>query len=323
MPHRYDDPTQPTPAVDPSLARGQAVLARADRRWVLTLGVAWVLAMVAVSYSGPVARLVEDTEGVLLDAAFRLRGPRDPDPRIAVVAIDQAAIDRFGRFPFDRRVFADALVALEAGGTAAVLLDLVFSEPAGVEQDGPLAEALESPTTASVLGHFFYTDARGTDEGRGLGVAPGEPVPSSLEPGDRTLLRATGAQPPLPDLLARAAGAGLLNLRGERGGVVRRAQLVLEHEGRHVQTRTAAHRLHRRSTRYWLPLSYFLDQDVPATFAWTDGSPVSYVNWGPGQPDNGGGGNDCATLDGSGGHWEDHDCDGGSPRWTSRVCGVR
>ena len=72
----------------------------------------------------------------------------------------------------------------------------------------------------------------------------------------------------------------------------------------------------------WLGLT---DQDLPGTFAWTDGSPMSYSNWDTGQPDSGGTGSDCAILDyGSGAAaWDDVSCSQGSPGWTAFVCGTR
>ena len=72
----------------------------------------------------------------------------------------------------------------------------------------------------------------------------------------------------------------------------------------------------------WLGLT---DQSTPGTFAWTDGSAVTYSNWGTGQPDSGGAGNDCAVLDYSSGAaaWDDVSCGQGSPGWTSFVCSSR
>ncbi len=67
----------------------------------------------------------------------------------------------------------------------------------------------------------------------------------------------------------------------------------------------------------------FTDQSTPGTFAWSDGSGVSYTNWGPGQPDGGGGGNQCAVLDANGGDWDDVTCTQSTPGWTSYVCGDR
>ena len=72
----------------------------------------------------------------------------------------------------------------------------------------------------------------------------------------------------------------------------------------------------------WLGLT---DQSSPGTFAWTDGSAVSYSNWDTGQPDSGGSGGDCAILDYSSGAsaWDDVSCGQGSPGWTAFVCSTR
>ena len=72
----------------------------------------------------------------------------------------------------------------------------------------------------------------------------------------------------------------------------------------------------------WIGLT---DQGLPGTFAWTDGSPLSYTNWDTGQPDSGGSGNDCAVLDYSSGAsaWDDVSCSQGSPGWTAFACSTR
>jgi hypothetical protein len=71
------------------------------------------------------------------------------------------------------------------------------------------------------------------------------------------------------------------------------------------------------------PWMGFTDLSSPGTFAWTDGSPTSYTNWGPGQPDGGGAGNQCAVLDANGGDWNDVTCTQSTPGWTSYLCGDR
>ncbi len=69
----------------------------------------------------------------------------------------------------------------------------------------------------------------------------------------------------------------------------------------------------------------FTDQSSPGTFEWTDGSPLTYSNWGTGQPDSGGSGSDCAVLDYSSGaaNWDDVSCGQGSPGWTAFACSWR
>ena len=52
------------------------------------------------------------------------------------------------------------------------------------------------------------------------------------------------------------------------------------------------------------------DQKTEGTYVWSDGSAVSYMNWGGGEPNNFGGDEDCsAFLSGGGNVWMDIHCD--------------
>ncbi|XP_030852521.1 uncharacterized protein LOC105437893 [Strongylocentrotus purpuratus] len=66
-----------------------------------------------------------------------------------------------------------------------------------------------------------------------------------------------------------------------------------------------------RDTRcFWIGCN---DREVEGQFRWLDGTPVIYDGWAQGQPDNGGGGQDCACLWSSRnndihGQWDDDGC---------------
>jgi len=213
------------------------VILASDRSKATAAGASLVLVVAAFAYLAP--GLVHGIEGALLDASLRARGPLEPSPRIAAVDIDEAAVQRFGRFPFDRRVFARGLEALEAAGAAVVFVDIVFSEHAPEAQDSLLEEAIRSDTMAVVLGHIVYTDAPRPDEPvRATSAAvlrafrEHEPaVATSLDPGARRVWPGYQVQPPLEAFQAAAAGSGFLNLDADAGGVVRRASLLIDHEG--------------------------------------------------------------------------------------------
>ncbi|XP_052024416.1 low affinity immunoglobulin epsilon Fc receptor isoform X3 [Apodemus sylvaticus] len=61
---------------------------------------------------------------------------------------------------------------------------------------------------------------------------------------------------------------------------------------------------HSNKEDSWIGLQ---DLNMEGEFVWTDGSPLSYSNWNPGEPNNGGQGEDCVMMRGSG-QWNDAFC---------------
>jgi hypothetical protein len=61
--------------------------------------------------------------------------------------------------------------------------------------------------------------------------------------------------------------------------------------------------------RIWIGLN---DAAVEGAFVWADGTPVSYTNWNPGEPNNSGGVEDWVEFLGSNGRWNDISESGGS-----------
>lgn len=100
---------------------------------VVTLAVA--LAMVA--------GMLEAPERATLVARLLVRGPLPPQAETLIVAIDEAALSRYGQMPWDRRRFAGLLDRLASDGARAVGLDVAFHEPArDPAEDRALAAAI-------------------------------------------------------------------------------------------------------------------------------------------------------------------------------------
>jgi cysteine-rich repeat protein len=59
------------------------------------------------------------------------------------------------------------------------------------------------------------------------------------------------------------------------------------------------------NTYYWLGLN---DLDLEGTFVWVSGAEVTYTNWAPGEPNDIGGDEDCATVFRAGDSWYDYPC---------------
>jgi adenylate cyclase len=67
-------------------------------------------------------------EHALKDVQFAQRGTVQPSGRVVIAAVDDAAIARFGRFPWDRRVIAGLVDKLTAEGAAVIGFDMSFSD---------------------------------------------------------------------------------------------------------------------------------------------------------------------------------------------------
>lgn len=83
-------------------------------------------------------------ENRLLDLRFRLRGPRPGTGKVGILAIDEKSLQKFGRWPFARRHYAQIFDNLKKLGVEWVGLDLVWSEPERtlVEDIAPQLERL-------------------------------------------------------------------------------------------------------------------------------------------------------------------------------------
>ena len=70
-------------------------------------------------------------EGALTDLRFLQRAKllgSEHSGQVVVAAVDEAAIARFGRFPWDRRVIAALIDKLDAAGAKAIGFDMSFSD---------------------------------------------------------------------------------------------------------------------------------------------------------------------------------------------------
>jgi adenylate cyclase len=108
------------------------ILRWAGRGSAFILGLVIGLLCVALHLYEVVARkeipLLSKLEASLEDVKFHQRGPRQTDGKLAVAAIDEASIARFGRFPWDRRVLAELVDKLSAEGAQAIGFDMALSD---------------------------------------------------------------------------------------------------------------------------------------------------------------------------------------------------
>ena len=136
---------------------------------------------------------------------------------IAVVAIDETAIEKYGQWPWKRDVLADIIWKLREAGAGIIVMPVLFSEADRLGGDITLAEAL--------VGNGVVIAQTGTTSGISRNAVPrgvakiGDPIPFLFE--------WPGMLGPIPLLGDNADGVGVLNTFPEIDGVVRRVPLLM------------------------------------------------------------------------------------------------
>jgi len=139
------------------------------------------------------------------------RGRLPPSDDIAIVAIDEASIARYGRFPWSRDLTARALETIASSQPKAIALDVLYSEPTAEANDAALAEAISRAGNAVVAAQLIdaYVPADGRSE------------------------RQVQWLRPLPQIERAAAAVGHVNISTESDGTARELPLrKMDNEGR-------------------------------------------------------------------------------------------
>ena len=139
------------------------------------------------------------------------------DIPVHTVNIDEAALDKYGQFPFPRGLYADIIKDLYDRNAGLVVFNILMPEQDRFGQDNQLAQALEKyPTILPELG--------GTT---GKNKTFGSPVQVVGKDPSGALVEYPGIIANIPVLEERAAGVGVVNTFPEIDGVVRRMPLLI------------------------------------------------------------------------------------------------
>jgi adenylate cyclase len=176
--------------------------------------------------------------------------PRDARLRPAVIVdIDEASLAAYGQWPWPRTLLADLVNKLTKMGAVAIAFDIIFAEP---DRMSPAIAAKSfsglDPQTRAQLEKLPSNDEVFADAIRHSRVVLGES-------GRNTVLSNAAARPPtvgfamigpdpspymisfpgvvdnIPVLAQAAAGHGMLSIRPEPDGVVRRVPMVMKAKG--------------------------------------------------------------------------------------------
>src|SRR5690349_4567428 len=75
------------------------------------------------------ARRMQRAEWAMLDLRFQMRGARQADPDVAIIAIDDKSLGALHQWPWSRRVHAQLIETLAKNPPKALLFDVFFIEP--------------------------------------------------------------------------------------------------------------------------------------------------------------------------------------------------
>ncbi len=230
-------------------------LKRLSRRFARQFGLARVLCllllvgMVALRIADPAP--VEELRIRIFDA-FQLIEPRIKTIRpVTIVDIDERSLAKFGQWPWSRNQVADMIINLTQLGAVVIAFDIVFSEPDRLNPDA-VAETMRylDEVTREKLRALPSNDQILAEAIKRSRVVLGETglpkIVSDLDPtlpltGIASLGADAGPEPFMyewPGLLRNvrvleqaAAGRGLISIKTDRDGIIRRVPILMMAQG--------------------------------------------------------------------------------------------
>ncbi|RWC06356.1 adenylate/guanylate cyclase domain-containing protein [Mesorhizobium sp.] len=190
---------------------------RAARRKIPGLAVVLLLLACHFAFDGPLSRLRERTYDLYQSFAPR-QATSNP---VVIVSIDDASLEAYGRWPWNRGLLADLVDGVAESGAAVIGLALVLPEadisPDGIAGDKRLASALAKNRTALAV-----------SLGNEVTVSEAEPKAGWSIVGQvpETLPGFTGLTGSLPDFSSAAAGLGVIRTLPDPDGVLRHVPLL-------------------------------------------------------------------------------------------------
>ena len=188
---------------------------------------------------------------------FQTTSPRDSAVRpVVIVDIDENSLSAFGQWPWPRTILADLLTRLYEWQAAAIAFDVIFPEPdrSSLNEAVKHFRDLDDDTRGRLLHLPSNDEVFAQAIGRGnvvLGQAGINAFhPRSLEKPPETAVATVGPDPSpyliafpyilrnLPKLEQAAVGHGLISIRTERDGMVRRVPIVMQAEDKIVPALT-------------------------------------------------------------------------------------
>ena len=141
---------------------------------------------------------------------------KEVSPDIGVVTIDEKSVEKYGQWPWDRRVLADLVVKLREAQVGIIVMPILFSEYDRMGGDEAFVNTIHQ--MGVVIAQVGTTQINKNAVPRGVAKI-GDPLP--------WLYEWPGMLGPIPELGQYADGVGVINTAPEIDGVVRRVPLIM------------------------------------------------------------------------------------------------
>ena len=142
---------------------------------------------------------------------------KEVSPDIGVVTIDEKSIEKYGQWPWDRRVLSDLVVKLREAQVGIIVMPILFSEYDRMGGDESFVNTIHQ--MGVVIAQVGTTQINKNAVPRGVAKI-GDPLP--------WLYEWPGMLGPIPELGQYADGVGVINTAPEIDGVVRRVPLIMK-----------------------------------------------------------------------------------------------
>jgi len=174
-------------------------------------------------------------EDKTLDFRFNVRGAITPGPETIIATIDEKSINKLGRFPWPRSVWARVVDRLTALGARVIVFDVFFAEPENVSSDDLFQQAIMQSGRVVLPMVFDFTEA-GYKESGFTDKKLDFMTPSAFSVirntgGPISPFRARMVLPPLLRFSAFAKNLAHINMVPDRDGTLRWESLAIEYQG--------------------------------------------------------------------------------------------
>jgi adenylate cyclase len=190
------------------------------------VGLVVALTTLALQWSG----LLAIAELKALDHLYRrYADPAKAGKDLVLVAIDEASLETFGRWPWPRDRHGYMVHFLKEAGAKAIVFDVIFSEPDKESEEYDQVFADELRAAGNVFLSFLMQDETAGDPGtlaQEIRAKATMPVDAQNGAADSHEPRFKGAKLPTPLLAQAAHGLGSINLSSDFDGTARRLPLL-------------------------------------------------------------------------------------------------